>query len=131
MDHTEKDPKQAATKNPGEDSTMTSDVLLDPSDSLSKENITEMTTQQIEAIEAETTLPSGFRPSFPLGFEFKWPLTRAERVQELEEILSRHYFKTPQKNNIKAAIAYHAGFPPDEMIPDEHICFQDGKAMKE
>jgi hypothetical protein len=35
-----------------------------------------------------------------------------------------------QRENIKGAIAYHAGFPPDEVIPDENVCFQDGKVVE-
>lgn len=77
-------------------------------------------------------MPSGVWSSFPFDFNPKWPLTRAERVQELEELLSRHYFKTIQKDNIKSAIAYHKGFPPDQVIPDDELVwFQNGKIIDE
>lgn len=46
----------------------------------------------------------GFWPSFPFDFDGKWPLTRAERIQELD-FLSQHYIKTAQKENIAAAKA--------------------------
>lgn len=69
-------------------------------------------------------------PSFPWNFEAKWPLTHAERIKELEE-LSKHYEKTAQKENIRAARLYHAQFPPDEVVPEKLIFFQDGKQVEE
>ncbi|KAJ9194427.1 hypothetical protein DTO164E3_7312 [Paecilomyces variotii] len=68
--------------------------------------------------------------SFPWNFEAKWPLTRRERIKELEE-LSEHYEKTAQKDNIRAARLYHAQFPLDEIVPEKDIFFQDGKQVEE
>ncbi|QKX56908.1 uncharacterized protein TRUGW13939_04016 [Talaromyces rugulosus] len=96
----------------GEDSTTNSGELLKSIDKVTKDD------------------RKGDWSSYPLDFEDKWPLTRAERVQELEELLSRHYFKTMQRENIKGAIAYHAGFPPDEVMPDESVCFQGVKIVE-
>lgn len=68
--------------------------------------------------------------SFPWNLEAKWPLTRRERIKELEE-LSEHYEKTAQKDNIRAARLYHAQFPLDEIVPEKDIFFQDGKQVEE
>ena len=40
----------------------------------------------------------------------KWPLTRAERIAELQEQLL-FYAKANQGPNILAAMAYHSQFP--------------------
>ena len=73
---------------------------------------------------------TGVSPSFPHDFMGKWPLTRAERMQELD-FLSQHYNKTSQRENVDAARAWHGKFPPDEIVPDEIVTFQDGKIVKE
>lgn len=67
---------------------------------------------------------------FPWDFEEKWPVTRAERLRELE-ILSIHYDTTNQKNNIMAVKSWHGKFPPGQVVPDEEVIFQDGKFVKE
>lgn len=54
----------------------------------------------------------------------------AERLRELE-ILSIHYETTHQKNNIMAVKTWHSQFPPEQIVPDEEILFQDGKIVKE
>ncbi|KAJ9364498.1 hypothetical protein DTO280E4_1744 [Paecilomyces variotii] len=63
-------------------------------------------------------------------YELKWPLTRAERLKELEE-MSVHYEKTDQRDNIKAAKAWHAQFPPDQIVPEETIYFVNGQKVDE
>lgn len=72
----------------------------------------------------------GFSPTFPHDFMGKWPLTRAERVQELD-FLSQHYNQTSPRENIDAAKAWHSQFPPDVIVPDQIVTFQDGKIVKE
>lgn len=57
-------------------------------------------------------------------------LTRAERIAELDE-LSLHYDKTLQKENVKWAKVYRAGFPLDQVIPNENVCFQNGEVIDE
>lgn len=68
--------------------------------------------------------------TFPWNFIPKWPITRGERVGELE-VLSHHYNKTPQKANVAAAIAWHSQFPPGERVPDDLVCFQGGKTVEQ
>lgn len=63
-------------------------------------------------------------------YELKWPLTRAERLKELEE-MSVHYEKTDQRDNIRAAKAWHAQFPPDQIVPEETIYFVNGQKVDE
>ena len=65
---------------------------------------------------------------FPWDFEEKWAY-HAERLRELE-ILSIHYETTHQKNNIMAVKAWHSQFPPEQIVPDEEVIFQDGKIVK-
>lgn len=45
--------------------------------------------------------------------------------------MSQHYNKTSQRENVDAARAWHGKFPPDEIVPDEIVTFQDGKIVKE
>lgn len=71
----------------------------------------------------------GFSSTFPHDFIGKWPLTRAERIQELD-FLSQHYNQTSQSENIAAAKEWHGKFPPNETIPDDIVIFQDGKVVK-
>jgi hypothetical protein len=42
-----------------------------------------------------------------------------------------HYEGTPQTLNIPAAIAWHSGFPPDEIVPAGEVMFQKGKQIQE
>jgi hypothetical protein len=42
-----------------------------------------------------------------------------------------HYDKTLQKKNVNGAKVYQAGFPSDKVIPNENVCFQNGKMVKE
>ena len=67
----------------------------------------------------------GFSPTLPHDFMGKWPLTRAERVQELD-FLSQHYNQTRQRENIDAAKAWHSQFPPDEIVPDQIVTLNLG-----
>lgn len=41
------------------------------------------------------------------------------------------YGHTLQKANIEAAIAWHQQFPPDEIVPNETVCFQNGQRVEE
>ncbi|GAD98266.1 hypothetical protein PVAR5_6957 [Paecilomyces variotii No. 5] len=66
----------------------------------------------------------------PPNYEPKWPLTRAERIKELDDP-SAHYDKTEQRDNIRAAKAWHAQFPPDQIVPEETICFVNGRRVDE
>lgn len=50
----------------------------------------------------------------------EWPLTRAERIAELQEQLP-FYAKANQSPNILAAIAYHSQFPGEEMVTTDLI----------
>lgn len=63
---------------------------------------------------------------------WKWPLTHAERIGELIELLEMDDWK---KNhiNIRACIAWHGRFPVDELCPDDMrpVCFSDGKLSHE
>ena len=47
---------------------------------------------------------------FPWNFVPKWPISRRERVDELE-VLSEHYNNTPQRANVAAAIDWHKKIP--------------------
>ncbi|GAD95831.1 hypothetical protein PVAR5_4477 [Paecilomyces variotii No. 5] len=62
--------------------------------------------------------------------EPKWPITRAERLEELEK-MSPHYEKTDQRANLKAAKAWHVQFPPDEIVPEDTIYFVNGQKVDE
>ena len=68
--------------------------------------------------------------TYPWNYDEKWPLTRAERLQELDD-LSPHYEKTLDKDNINAAKAWHSQFPHDQTVPNEMLIFQGGKKVKE
>jgi hypothetical protein len=68
--------------------------------------------------------------TFPWNYEEKWPLTRAERLRELDD-LTPHYEKTLQKDNINASKAWHSQFPHDQIIPNERLIFQKGKKVEE
>ncbi|KAK2805254.1 hypothetical protein FQN50_006279 [Emmonsiellopsis sp. PD_5] len=60
----------------------------------------------------------------------KWPLTHAERIAELEEILEKDLPTLDYKDdkNIKAAIEYHKGFKDqNELCEPTLLQFSDGK----
>lgn len=59
---------------------------------------------------------------------WKWPLTHSERIIELEDLLTRDYFKKNHEN-IRAAIDYHREFPADQLSSDELVDFMDGKKV--
>jgi hypothetical protein len=69
-------------------------------------------------------------PSLSWNYQWKWPLTRAERLKELDE-LSVHYDKTPQRANINAVKLWHSQFPENQIIPCEVVTFQGGKKVDE
>jgi hypothetical protein len=64
----------------------------------------------------------------PPNFKWKWPLTHAERIVELQELLTTRYWAL-QYPNIQGAIDYHRGFPADELCSRERTCFTDGKLV--
>jgi hypothetical protein len=64
----------------------------------------------------------------PPDFKWKWPLTHAERIVELQELLTTRYW-TLQYPNIQGAIDYHSGFPADELCSRERTHFTDGKLV--
>ena len=53
-----------------------------------------------------------------------------ERIKELEKI-APFYKGTPQEKNIAAAIAWHATFPANEIVPEECPYFQNGEKVEE
>jgi hypothetical protein len=61
---------------------------------------------------------------------WKWPLTHAERIGELTELLEMDDWKK-NHTNIRACIAWHGRFPAGELCPDERVCFSDGKLAHE
>ena len=67
---------------------------------------------------------------FPWNFVPKWPISRRERVEELE-VLSEHYNNTPQRANVAAAIDWHKKFPPGERVPGDVVCFQGGQRVEQ
>lgn len=67
---------------------------------------------------------------FPWNFVPKWPISRRERVKELE-VLSEHYNNTPQRANVAAAIYWHKKFPSGERVPDDVVCFQGGQRVEQ
>ena len=67
---------------------------------------------------------------FPWNFPMKWPITRGERIHELQT-LNEYYAHTSQAANIKAAIAWHSGFHADELVPAPLVWFQDGVIKEE
>ncbi|KAK2797709.1 hypothetical protein FQN51_008288 [Onygenales sp. PD_10] len=75
--------------------------------------------------------PARFKSSPTDPPRFKWPLTHAERIAELEEILANDdiptlYYK--DSKNIKAAIEYHKGFKDqNELCEPSLLKFSDGK----
>jgi hypothetical protein len=98
-----------------------------------------MQTQQLEkegggkdlAIDREANAgEEDIMSSFPRNYQWKWPLTRAERLKELDE-LSARYDKTRQRANINAVKLWHSQFPKDQIIPDEVVTFQGGKRVDE
>ncbi|KAJ9251186.1 hypothetical protein DTO207G8_5537 [Paecilomyces variotii] len=107
----------------------TDDKALKYSEIPQKKSSDETIKQHEEVTELKSFFPE-LPSSFPWNFEAKWPLTHAERIKELEE-LSKDYEKTAQKENIRAARLYHAQFPPDEVVPEKLIFFQDGKQVEE
>ena len=62
--------------------------------------------------------------------DWKWPVTREERIKELENI-APFYKGTPHQENIVAAIAWHATFSPNETAPGELTFFQNGRKVEE
>ncbi|KAK2739243.1 hypothetical protein FQN55_009523 [Onygenales sp. PD_40] len=75
--------------------------------------------------------PARFKSSPTDPPRFNWPLTHAERIAELEEILANDdiptlYYK--DSKNIKAAIEYHKGFKDqNELCEPSLLKFSDGK----
>lgn len=67
------------------------------------------------------------RPQSP---EFKWPLTRQERMEELDQLYPL-YADTPQAPNIIAAKDYHSKFPADQVVPETFVVFMDGREIDE
>jgi hypothetical protein len=68
--------------------------------------------------------------TYPWNYREKWPLTRAERIRELDELFE-HYGKTLQRSNVIAAKSWHSKFPGDQIVPCELIAFQNGKIVQE
>lgn len=68
--------------------------------------------------------------TFSWNFKPKGPLTRAERVRELDE-LSCHYMRTLQKDNIMAVKAWHLQDPQEQIFPAKTVNFQNGKRIEE
>jgi hypothetical protein len=79
-------------------------------------------------LDAASSKPDFLSDSFPWDFQPKWPVTHGERLAELNQ-LSSHYEKTLQKDNIVAAKNWHAQFPPDEVVPNQVVWFQDGQKV--
>lgn len=69
-------------------------------------------------------LTGGFSP------DLNWPLTRKERIQELDELYPL-YCHSGQEKNIIAAKEYHSQFPADQIIPATLILFVDGRQVDE
>ena len=67
------------------------------------------------------------KPSLPPRIPLKWPLTRAERCEELDKLAS--LYNNEQKANILAAKAYHQKFPPEELVPNEKVSFCHGQKI--
>lgn len=69
------------------------------------------------------------KPNLPCHLEspLKWPLTRAERCEELDKLAS--LYNNEQKVNILAAKAYHQSFPPEELVPNEKVAFCHGQKL--
>lgn len=67
------------------------------------------------------------RPTSP---DLKWPLTREERIQELDELYPL-YSHTPQAQNIIAAKKHHSQFPAEQIVPANMITFMEGKQIGE
>ena len=57
-------------------------------------------------------------------------MTRAERLKELDDLFA-YYKKGPQKENVKAAKAWHSKFPPDQIVLNDQVYFQQGKVIEE
>lgn len=62
-------------------------------------------------------------------FQRKWPVTRGERIEELNE-LSGHYEHITQKDNINAVKDWHSKFLLDQTITNETVFFQQGKRVE-
>lgn len=60
----------------------------------------------------------------------RWPLTRGQRMKELDQLLS-DYKSTHQLENILAARTYHSQFPAHGYIPLAVISFMEGKIVDE
>lgn len=61
--------------------------------------------------------------------ELKWPLTRRERIYELD--LTCKEYEGTQVENILAAKVWHPLFPLDEYVPRDLVSFQEGKKIDE
>lgn len=72
---------------------------------------------------------NSFNP-FPWNFTPKWPLTRAERIHELQRV-APFYESTYQKENIAAAIHWHSQFGPYEICPEGLVFFRKGRMIEE
>ena len=59
----------------------------------------------------------------------KWPLTRGERIKELDR-LQPLFEHTSQRDNIIAMKAWHARFPSDQVVPEETVWFERGKKVE-
>lgn len=66
---------------------------------------------------------------FPWGFMPQWPVTRAQRIRDLARI-APFYESTVQRENIAAAMDWHAKFDPDEVVPADTVCFQGGRKVE-
>jgi hypothetical protein len=66
------------------------------------------------------------RNPFP---DWKWPLTRKERIAELEPLLRNEHWEQ-NFANIKAAIEWHGRFDGDTFCDATLISFQHGRKLE-
>lgn len=79
---------------------------------------------------AKPPRPITLEDPFPWDFQPEWPVTRAQRIDELKRI-APFYNGTHQPANIAAAIDWHAQFGPTEVVPADLVIFQGGKKVDE
>ena len=74
---------------------------------------------------AKPPRPITLEDPFPWDFQPEWPVTRAQRIDELKRI-APFYNGTHQPANIAAAIDWHAQFGPAEVVPADLVIFLGG-----
>ncbi|KAF7130908.1 hypothetical protein CNMCM5793_003778 [Aspergillus hiratsukae] len=118
-------PPGAPASNPG--STPGSSTLVTPAVETTNEDVScTANVNQSEHADFDFDPPGSRNPWNLLP---KWPVTHRQRIAELD-FLATYYDTVGQAENIKAAKAWHATFPLDNLIGYETAYFHKGKKVE-